>query len=265
MTLFYDLPSWASGVLVVGATVAVAGLGHRLWVRIFRVDHAEERRSLAREMLGVTAIPLSLLIAFTVVTVWESYAKAEAAVDVEAAIAGELARDLAVYSTPEATAAREALRNYIRSIIDEEWKSMAEGRNSEATAHKFNAIYRHVALLEPKTPRQEAVLHEIWTRTNELNQHRRGRLDSLDSAVPGPLWAVVIAGTLVTFLLFYVQPAHRFNSAVLAAYAAVMGMVFFLILTMDRPFAGSVSVSSAPFANALTSMSRWDGEPPASP
>ena len=265
MTWFYGLPNWLAGVVVVGLTVVVALVGHRAWLRMFRADHSEERRGLALEMMEISALILSLLIAFTAVAVWEAYAKAEDAVDVEAAIAGELARDLAVYSTREADAAREALRTYIRSIIVEEWPVMAKGGAHEGTAHKFNAIFRRVALIEPRTPREEAILREVWTRTNELNQHRRGRLDSLDSAIPGPLWAVVIAGTLVTFFLFYVQPVHRFNSAVLAAYASVMGMVFFFILAMDRPFSGTLSVSREPFENALRSMERWDREPPLAP
>jgi hypothetical protein len=37
-------------------------------------------------------------------------------------------------------------------------------------------------------------------------------------------------------------------------------LVFFLIVAMDRPFAGKESISAAPFELAIENMRRWNAE-----
>ena len=44
----------------------------------------------------------------------------------------------------------------------------------------------------------------------------------------------------------------------IGALALSIGLVFYLIAAMDRPFAGKESISPAPFLSALTNMERWD-------
>jgi hypothetical protein len=37
-----------------------------------------------------------------------------------------------------------------------------------------------------------------------------------------------------------------------------MGLVFFLLVAMDRPFAGEESIGPGPFRVAIENMQRWD-------
>ena len=46
----------------------------------------------------------------------------------------------------------------------------------------------------------------------------------------------------------------------IAALAFCMGLVFYFIIAMDRPFAGEESISPAPFQSAIDNMERWDLE-----
>jgi len=38
----------------------------------------------------------------------------------------------------------------------------------------------------------------------------------------------------------------------------LVGLVFYFIVAMDRPFAGKESITPAPFQSALANMERWD-------
>lgn len=78
--------------------------------------------------------------------------------------------------------------------------------------------------------------------------------------VPGTLWGVVLAGTLLTMMTTFVLPPRRFNVAMIAALGFSMGLVFYFIIAMDRPFAGEESISPAPYQSAIDNMQRWDDE-----
>jgi hypothetical protein len=105
-----------------------------------------------------------------------------------------------------------------------------------------------------------ALLPEIWARTNELPGHRRDRLYRSQAEVPGTLWAVVLAGTVLTMMTMFVLPATRFNISMIGTLAFSIGLVFSFIIAMDRPFAGEEGISPAPFQTAMENMQRWDEE-----
>lgn len=258
----YDLPNWIVFLGLTTGLPAAALAGHRLWRRGFTLEYDPEAGGIAMGMLGVVAMILSLLLAFCSVAVWEAYSAAESAVASEASVSGELVRDLAVYGGPAASEAREAVREYLRAVIAEEWPAMAEGGCSEPTAHKFNAIFHKAAVINPGTAREEILLTEVWDKTNELNVYRRARLSAAGgSVVPGALWATMALCVVFNFLLCYGLRVTRLNDFMLGIYAATLGILLFFIVEMDRPFAGSVSVSPDPYESALESMKRWDAEP----
>jgi len=262
MMWFYSLPAWLTGLLFIFGLVAIALGGHRLWQRVSTMSYDSENRGLAIGMLGVVAMILSLLLAFCSVSVWEVYSGAEEAAATEASVSGELVRDLAVYGGPAAGAAREAVREYLKSVISEEWPAMAKGHRSESSSHKFNNIFHKASFINPRNPREEILLAEIWDKTNQLNIYRRARLAGCSgSAVPSTLWGTIALCIIFNFLLFYGMPVGSLSDFMLGLYAGTLGLLLFFILTMDRPFSGSLSVSPAPYESALESMSRWDAEP----
>ena len=261
MYWIYQIPAWLVCVLIVGLMVSVAIGGHALWRRLLGWECTAESNALALGMLAVVAMMLSLLLAFSSVSVWEAYSSAEEAAATEASVSGELVRDLSVYGGPKANAAREAVRSYIESVISDDWPAMARGGYSEIASHKFNAIFHAAAQLEPRTPREEVMLREVWTKANLMNESRRARIAAaLGSAIPGALWGTLLAGIMLNFILFYLLPYNCVNELMLGMYAAMLGLMVFFIIIMDRPYAGTVSVSPYQMESALKSMSRWDGE-----
>lgn len=263
MAWLYNFPNWLVCCMFVVGLVAVALGGHRLFRRLVALEYTTESGGLAMAMLAVVAMILSLLLAFSSVSVWEAYGAAEAAVEAEASVAGELVRDLGVYGGTRAAASREAVRDYLKSVITEEWPAMSDGGSSEIAAEKFDMIFHKAALIEPRSPREQIMLAEIWDKANELNIHRRARIDAAgSSAVPGALWAILLLGVLLNYLLFYLLPISRHNDWLLGLYAAMLGLMLFFIFAMDYPFAGNVSVLPAPYEHSLQSMVQWDSEPP---
>jgi hypothetical protein len=261
MPLFlYDLPNWVVGLLVSGVSVLFALAGYVLFRRLYRHEFDAEERELAMSVLGVVATINSLLLAFSAVSVWESFGDAEEAVVHEADTIAELSRDLAVFGSEESAQARLLLFDYAGVVINREWSAMRSGGAEMEAWRTIDSMFRAVGTIEPDTPRRTTLLPEIWARTNELLMHRRDRLHASQAEVPLTLWIVVFVGTVMTMLTTYVLPPTRFNLAMITSLALCMGLVFYFIIAMDHPFAGEESISSEPFQTAIDNMRRWDLE-----
>lgn len=260
MLVLYDLPNWLVGLLISGGAVVLSLGAYFLFLRLTHADFTDEDRSHAIAVLAVVATINSLLLAFSAVSVWESFGAAEEAVVHEADTIGELARDLAVFDSEESRRARTQLREYSRLVIDKEWMEMRTGGASEDAWRAVDNLFRTLATIEPDTPKRVALLPEMWARTNELLGHRRDRLFISQAEVPGTLWAVVLAGTVLTMMTTFVLPLRGFNIAMIGGLGFAIGLVFYFIIAMDRPFAGEESISPAPFQSAIDNMQRWDDE-----
>lgn len=259
MPLFlYDLSNSVLGAIFTIGWMAAGVGGQAIFQRVCRVTFSDGDKSLATAILAVIATVNSLLLAFTAIAVWEAYSDATQAVSGEASAISELSRDLATFGSPASLHARERLQDYARVVIDQEWPAMRQEKQSTAARDAFDRMFRAVGEVQPVTPREAALLPEIWARTNELVKLRRDRLGTIKDQVPDTLWTVVFLGTLLTLLPTYVLPRTRFSQSAIAMLALSMGLMFFFIVAMDRPFSGKESISPEPFESTLEDMVSWD-------
>lgn len=256
----YDLPNGLLGLLICGGWTAIGLAGYFAFHRVCRVQFADSEKNLAVALLAVVATVNSLLLAFSAISVWESYGQADKAVRGEAVTIGALARNLAVFGTAESRTAHGLLSGYARTVLEDEWPAMRSGQPSETAWSAFEQVFNAVGHLDPTTPHETALMPQVWTLTNELLKYRRERLYASEAEVPSTLWIVVVAGTLLTIATTYVFPRTAFNATAVGLLSLSLGLVFFFIVAMDRPFAGSESIGPGPIASALSKMERWNHE-----
>jgi hypothetical protein len=81
------------------------------------------------------------------------------------------------------------------------------------------------------------------------------RLFSVTTSIPGVMWAVVLVGALMNIALIWMFDMkltnHLFLGGILSAF---MGLMIFLIASLDNPFRGELSISPAPFEDILTHL-----------
>lgn len=256
----YSLHNLLLGVLICGSWGLTGVAGYLVFHRLCRAVFTESERGLALALLGVVATLNSLLLAFAAVSVWDSYKEAEQAVRGEAVTLGALERDLAIFNTAESLNARGLLRAYGESLLEKEWPTMQRAQPSDATWTAFDRMFRAVGSLDPAAPREAALMREIWTRADELVKYRRERLYATEVHVPFLLWSVIAIGTLLTITTTYVFPRTVFSTTAVGLLSVSLGLVFFFIVAMDRPFAGTESIGPAPIVSALSKMDRWNEE-----
>jgi predicted neutral ceramidase superfamily lipid hydrolase len=108
--------------------------------------------------------------------------------------------------------------------------------------------------IQPVDARRSALLIEVLARVNEMVKHRYSRISVLGVSMPGTLWAVMVIASSLSFALLYVLPATPFNVMLISSWALTLGLAFFFVLAVDRPFAGEISVSPAPFQQTIDSL-----------
>jgi hypothetical protein len=256
--IVYDLPNWVLGLALVLSWVVI-GLGAQaVFPRRWRERATESDRNVALASLGVIATINSLLLAFSAVSVWDSFSAAEQAVSREATAMAQLGRSMAVYGTPEARLARERLRGYGRSVVGKEWPAMQHEQPSQPTLDAFDDVYRTLGSLRPATPAETVLAEQMWGQLNDLLTQRRARLEASNGKVPATLWVVVLVSSLLTLAPVAVLPVTACSRGAIVVLALALGLVFHFVAAMDRPFLGAERVTPEPIESALENMQRWD-------
>ena len=243
------------GVVSAAASAGSAGVA-RLWP-------ARPGAAVIGTLLTGLLVPTAVIIGFISSDIWTQNARAEAAVEREGIAAAEAQRILDALPTSLATPIQTALLVYVHSAIQDEWPAMAHRASSPKTGRAFTQLRealwasRHESAQATRTTSADVrridapqhIAHEL----DELEK----RLDTIDNARATrlPLAKRQLSGVklaAMAWLLFtnaFViaelhRSAARERRIALTLFTAGFGMIFFLLVLHDRPFAGSVTIGS---------------------
>jgi hypothetical protein len=247
----YSVPTWLSGTLTVVAFVAfgLAGLYlTRGWVRrLDNTEHHAYNHIVGFYMAGVTVL-YAVCAGLLAIGAWATYSDVQGKVDHEATALGALYRDIGAYPEPARTILEQDLRTYTRQVIDVGWPMQRRGIVPNNASAVLNDFQQHFMSYEPQDERQKILAAEAYRDFNDLTESRRARLNSVTSEMPGPLWALVIAGAgiciAVTWFLHPESFTMHFWMTIL--FSGLLALVIFLIAVLDNPYRGKTSVSPEP-------------------
>jgi hypothetical protein len=259
MDWIYDHPAWLAGSVVVALAVAFSWLGLVLFDRLVPLSTRSRHNDVAGFIIAIVGVVYAVLLAFIAVATWESFAAANNVVAVEANYVGNLFRDTIALPEPSRSEIRRELRAYLDLVIDEEWAEQARGKIDPA--HAWTPLERlHATLVEihPANLGQSVVQAEILRTLNELYSARRGRLLAASEGVPAIVWWIMgLGGALtVVFSFFFGVPSFRMHLAMTGMLAASLALVFVLIIELDWPFRGTLSVSPGAFVAVKENVER---------
>jgi Protein of unknown function (DUF4239) len=260
INFFYSHPTWVVGLLVIGVWSGLSLLG--LWVFNRFVDvHVREKDT---ETVGLTyaivAVVFAVLIAVIVVDVWETFSKADEIAAAEANKLSNLMLDTAGLPAPVAEAVRADINKYIDLVVKTEWPSQQEGNLAEAVFEPGWAVLGHLstqlAVFDPATMGQNATKAEMLRAVNELIKARRTRILAAAAHLPDIVWGILLISGAVAVSYTYLFGAHSFriHLAITGLISGSIALVFVLLIALDYPFRGEVSVSDEAFVSVRTTM-----------
>ncbi|MFI5861030.1 hypothetical protein [Streptomyces sp. NPDC051546] len=265
--LLNHLGTFALALLMVGAIVllAVAGsaLARRRSPRLAEGEHNE----MVGVVLGMFGAIYGIILAFVVVTLWTQLDHTRTVVSQEATDISLVVRDTRSFPPAQRARIDRAVSDYVHAVVEVQWPKMRAGHPSfEATSPQVGGMYDALQAYDPKTARDQAFYEEAVTRLNDAAAMRRERINIATIELPVLLQVLVYGGALVIILLtsLYGLRSLKMQFLFVASVAGLIGFSLLLVLVLDRPFAGDLTVSPEPFKESSLSPF-WPRGGPGSP
>lgn len=242
----YDLPNWLFGLITVLFFLLYGVLGlfaTRRWVRRQHMtDHSHN--DIVSYFLAAITVFYGITLGLLAVATWTNFSNTQDKVDHEAQVIASLYRDVNSFPDPLRTTLDGDLRAYVREIIDVSWPEQRRGIVPYNSGPKLEQFQADLLLFEPTTEREKIVVAESYGVFNALVEARRSRLETVTNGMPTSLWTLVILGGLITLTatLFFDTPSLRMHFWMTVLLSTLLGLMVFLIGTLDNPFRGKVSI-----------------------
>jgi len=244
----FDIPLRISGPVIIAVlcAFAVAGLlivRRRVLPRL-RVQGADSEFTGA--MLQSVMVFYGLAVALIAVTVFQTYSDTQKVVTGEATALNALYRDVTSYPEPIRTELQQELRDYTRYIIDEAWPLQRQGKVPSGGFELMTRFQVILTKFEPTTEGQKLLHGETLRAYNTMIQARRLRLDAVGTGLPKVMWVVIVFGAFISLssaFFFKVEDA-RLHILEVLLLSVFIGLVIFMILSLDRPFRGDLGIGA---------------------
>jgi len=244
------------GVIIVAGTLALAVAVSVVARRRLPREPIEASQDAVSVMFSAVGVLYTVLLAFLVVLVWEQFNGAQERTEQEATRISNLMRDSAAFPPQVRDDLQCRLITYTRSVINEEWETMAKGKSSPVTAAKYEQIWNGFYGYRPQTDHEQTFYGESISKLNELGQERRLRLISSAASIPSVMWILLVVGAVVTiaYLYLFAIPAPLLQHVMIGSVAGLLGFILFMILALDHPFSGDVKVKASAYQSVVTSF-----------
>jgi Protein of unknown function (DUF4239) len=250
-----SLPLWNLVLLVVVIPTAIAMAAQLLIRKWVGADNLARNNEIAGFKFATVGVIYAVLLAFTVIAVWEKFSEAQNAVTDEAGAVSALDH-FTEGKEPEAVAVRSALARYLKSVIDDEWPAMSREGESQSTEHALDSVYEATVALNRSGAMGTASMAEIFRLVDEVTAARRSRLHLATGLVPNVIWITLFMGALLTvgFTLFFgsENPVAQVSMTGVLSILVTTGLV--VILSIDHPFTGPVYIHPEPLSSVLAEI-----------
>ncbi|QNS08350.1 bestrophin-like domain [Streptomyces xanthii] len=237
-------------VLAVGGTVLLAVTGSVLMRRRYPSLARGEHNDMVEATLGMFGAIYGIILAFVIVTLWTQLDSAQTIVSAEATDAALIARDARAFPTPVRADLDHAMSGYVHAVVEDQWPRMRSGQPSYgATETHLRSAFAVLQAYDPKNSREEVFYEQAVGNLNDIAAQRRARITMAEQELPPLLQVLAFGGAAVLIPLTFLYGMRRLRVQILfvASVAGLVGFSLLLVLVLDRPFAGDLSISPAPY------------------
>jgi len=245
----YNNPTWLWGTILVVLFTSAACVGLLIFHRLVRVNLRRAHNDLAGFTISVIGVLYAVLLAFIAIATWESFSRASDIVENESDYAGGMYLDTAGLQQAKGQEIRDALAKYVSVVIDVEWPIQRQGVTPDQGWKPLRDLATAIATIHPQNSGEAVIEAELLRTWNDLYNARSARLSAVQGHIPGVIWCIIFFGAAITTGYTYLFGFENFGMhiAMTATVAATLALVIVLIIALDWPFRGEISVSPVPF------------------
>ena len=192
----------------------------------------------------------AFFIGFAIVTLWSAFLTAKSNVTRESESL------MVVYHTanhlPGSEAFRQAVVNYVKTVIEAEWAEMQKDVMSPAASRRFDDIWARFYELKDDANKTG----ELFTNLTEAGRQRSSRATTLQGNLYPPVWVILVFGFIsVVYGLYFINRQPTVVSLIyeFMVIFLVLACIYF-IFDLDTPFSGLITVKPAAFQTVYLRM-----------
>jgi Protein of unknown function (DUF4239) len=248
----YSTPTWLWGTVAVIVLDTAAYMGLFVFHSIVHVEVRRAHNELTGFTLAMISVTYAVLLAFIAVATWESFARSEGIVDREADYVGSIYRDTQGLPPAMGDEIRSAVLEYTNSVIYREWPLQQMGRVPSQGWEPLHRIHSAVVEMHPDNAGEAVIEAELLRTLNMLYSARSSRLSAIQGHIPDVIWWIIFIGAALTVGYTYLFGFHdfRMHLVVTAGISTSLALVIVLIIALDWPFRGKVSIAPDAFIKA---------------
>jgi hypothetical protein len=253
----YDVPVLQQGAFLSGASVALMWFGIIFVKPILRLilRRQSDTNGVVGNTISAFSVFYGLLLGLISVATYQNFSNLSDNVTREASIVAALYRDFSAYDPPAREELQDAMRAYVRATIDDDWPQQMKGTVPSGGSGRVGMMYAKLTAYEPQRIGQQILHAEALREFNTFIEVRRTRLANISGGIPGVLWYVVLMGAALNILLFWMFDMRFLVHMILGGIVAFfLGVMILIIVNLDTPFRGEVTVGADPFEAIYDSM-----------
>lgn len=247
------VPPLLLGLILIIISIIFSITGLLVVRRFIKPQKLKIHNDVAGPIFATLGVIYAVLLAFLVVIIWQNFDRANLNVDDEANCLVDLYTDCECFSGPFKQQIRALCSDYAKTMINEEWKMMAEGKESSYAKEIVRKMWILYSGYSPKSQTEQAFFEESIHKLNELCELRRMRLLESRHGIHPMLWFVLIIGGIITIVFTFFFGSENLEAQIIMTtlLSVLIALALFTILEFDFPFAGRVSISPEAFERML--------------
>ncbi len=254
----YELSPLRQALLVIAFVefLSIAGLLLARRYLVPRFHYSEGINDAVSGTVQAIGVFYGITVGLIAVGVWNTNTSSAELVSREASSIATLFRDCGGYPSPLREELRAGLHDYTVFIINEAWPAQQKGQDVERGRMLIDDFQTRLYAFSPANPSQIALHSETLKAFNNLLDYRRLRIDAVNSGLSATMWAVIWMGAAISIgvAYFYKIADPKLHAVLVVLMAGFLAVVLFMITINDKPFYGTVSISSDPYKVVLDKL-----------
>jgi hypothetical protein len=245
---FYSHPTWQVTLAVCTSVIVLSLAVLFVFHRLVGWETRERDTTMVGLSYALAGGLYAIVISFVAVGVYEAMDRGEAIAAGEANSLASLVFDSAGLPAALGAKLRHDLGAYVDTVTKTEWPDQQAYRMEDKNFDRGWAQLRRISLdlstFDPPTMGQATVKGEMIQTVGDLFSERRARLLAAKAHLPDAVWQMMIGGLILVIVYVCLFGPHSFKMhlATTALTAMTIGLVFSLIIGLDYPFRGDLSV-----------------------
>lgn len=243
-----------TNILIILASVVAALVFLFVVTRASAAHARKESNDFTGAVVAVIGTTYAVILAFMLSNVWNMAQQAEANEEQEANALVNVWRIAGELPSPAAKEIQKLCVNYARGAIDQEWPAMARRAPlPPQTGEMINQLWHLAGQSQSHSGSDSIAVYQLMEELRLLTEYRRLRLMQSREGLPGILWAVLVAGGIITVAAscFFGVPSFRFHILQVVVLTFLLSLVLVAIANIDRPYQGPVRVQPEGFVFSL--------------